>query len=60
MVEKQKVAYPNLQESIKKLGEAHQAIHDAIKTHAAAHAAALEAKRRDVSVKQDAKKLMEG
>ena len=52
------VAYPNLIASMQAVVESHQGIHDAIQQHAQEHTAKIEAKRRAISVQQDAEKLM--
>jgi hypothetical protein len=53
------VVYPSILESINAAVEAHSAVHDAVKTHAQAHHAALVAKREQLHVAQVAKKLIE-
>lgn len=52
------VAYPNLIASMQSVVESHKGIHDAIQQHAQEHKATIEAKRRAISVQQDAEKLM--
>lgn len=54
------IAYPNLADQIKSTVSAHNAIHDAVSTHAEAHRAKLDADRAKLQAGHMAKKLIEG
>jgi hypothetical protein len=51
------VVYPNLIEAAKALGDAHAAIHDAVKQHADKHEETTVQKRRMLQAQHAAKKL---
>lgn len=52
------IAYPNLMDTMTNVVQAHKTIHSTVAGHASAHLATIEAKRRALSVKRDATRLM--
>jgi hypothetical protein len=55
-----RVVYPSLMDAVKALGEAHNAIHAAVKQHAAAHQEKIVNQRRILQAQHAARKLTGG
>ena len=60
MPQKKPITYPNIVDQITRTVDAHAAVHDAVQTHAQAHRAKLDDKRKQLHVQHMAKQLIEG